>query len=73
MTPEELKALKKAASSKKRMASDISSAIHDLVEDTYWSDYSKLPELAAQAVAACEEWKQAVQTYEAAAAEAETA
>ncbi|MBM96989.1 MAG: hypothetical protein CMI09_14220 [Oceanospirillaceae bacterium] len=73
MTDEELKALKKAASTKKRIASDLASKIHDLVEDTYWNEYAQLPELAAEAVAACEEWAAAKQVYDDACKQAESA
>jgi predicted ABC-type ATPase len=72
MTPEELKALKKTASSKKRIATEVASKIHDVVEDTYWADYPQLPELAQEAIAACEAWKAAQAAYEDAKA-AETA
>lgn len=64
MTPEELKALKKAASTKKRLATEVASKIHDVVEDTFWSDYSQLPELAQEAIAACQAWEAAQAEYE---------
>jgi len=67
MTDDELKALKKDASSKKRIATDWASKIHDVVEDTLWTEYPNLPELAAQAVAACEEWASAQAKYDEAA------
>ncbi|RLU02011.1 CCE_0567 family metalloprotein [Ketobacter sp.] len=66
MTDDELKNLKKEVSSKKRIATDWASKIHDVVEDSLWSDYQNLPELAAQAVAACEDWASAKARYEAA-------
>ncbi|WP_221797314.1 CCE_0567 family metalloprotein [Oceanobacter mangrovi] len=69
MTPEELKTLKKNASAKKRMATEVASMIHDVVEDTYWTDYNKLPEMAQQAIEACEAWKAAQAEYDQAAAE----
>lgn len=56
MTEDEIKALKKDVSTKKRIATDWASKIHDVVEDSLWSNYSDLPELAQQAVSACEEW-----------------
>ncbi len=56
MTEEELKALKKDVSQKKRIASDWASQIHDLVEDRLLSDYDALPELARQAHQACVDW-----------------
>ncbi|TVZ38828.1 Rop-like protein [Alteromonadaceae bacterium 2753L.S.0a.02] len=57
MTEEELKALNKDAKKKKRIATDWASQIHDVVEDTLWTDYERLTELAASTIAACEEWK----------------
>ena len=71
MTDDELKALRKEASKKKRMAAEWASKIHDVVEDTYWNDYKNLPDMAAQAVAACEEWKEAQNKYDEAAKTAE--
>ena len=49
MTEEELKALKKEVSQKKRIATEWASQIHDLVEDRLLIDYRQLPELATQA------------------------
>ena len=59
MTDEELKELKKDVSTKKRIATEWASQIHDLVEDRMLIDYAKLPELAAGAVAACTEYAEA--------------
>ena len=70
---EELKVLRKDASKKKRLASDIASKIHDLVEDTYWTDYNQLPALAEEAIAACEAWAEAQKIFDEASAEAENA
>ena len=70
---EELKVLRKDASKKKRLASDIASKIHDLVEDTYWTDYTQLPALAEEAIAACEAWAEAQKIFDEASAEAENA
>jgi len=64
MTDDELKAMKKEVSSKKRIATDWASKIHDVVEDSLWSSYQELPELTQQAVAACEEWASAKARYE---------
>ena len=49
MTEEELKALKKEVSQKKRIATEWASQIHDTVEDRLLIDYRQLPELATQA------------------------
>jgi len=65
MTDEELKALKKEVSSKKRIAMDFASQIHDLVEDRLLSDYGELATLAQQTVAACEDWAETNARYEA--------
>lgn len=64
MTEEELKALKKEVSKKKRMAMDFASQVHDLVEDRLLSDYSQLTDLAQQTVAACEEWAETNARYQ---------
>ncbi len=68
MSEDELKALKKDVSTKKRIATEWASQIHDLVEDRFLSAYNELPGLAEQAVAACEEWRVAQQKLEAASA-----
>jgi len=65
MNEQELKALKKEVSSKKRIAMDLASQVHDLVEDRLLSDYGRLAGLAEQTVAACEDWAQSNARYEA--------
>lgn len=55
MTPDEKKALKKELAKRKRMAVEIASEIHDIVEDTLWTDYTKMPELSEKLIAAVEE------------------
>lgn len=64
MTEEEIKALKKDVSQKKRIATEWASQIHDLVEDRLWTDYANLPELAKQAQQACAEWAEAKERLE---------
>jgi len=59
MSEDELKALQKEVSQKKRIATDWASQIHDLVEDRLWTDYNTLPELASKAVEACTSWAEA--------------
>lgn len=59
MTDDELKALSKDVRKKKRIATEWASQIHDVVEDTLWSDYSKLTELCKSTIAACEAWEEA--------------
>lgn len=65
MTDEELKALKKEVSKKKRVAMDYASMVHDLVEDRLLTDYDQLSELAQQTVTACEEWAETNAQYKA--------
>lgn len=64
MNPEELKALEKAVRKKKRIATEMASEIHDLVEDRLWTDYESLIELSQKTYQACLDWKQAEQTLE---------
>ncbi len=66
MTEDELKALKKEVSTKKRIAMDFASQVHDLVEDRLLTDYSELGSLAQQTVAACEAWAETNARYQAA-------
>jgi enamine deaminase RidA (YjgF/YER057c/UK114 family) len=54
---EETKELKKALAKRKRIAMEIASEIHDIVEDTIWVDYVKLPELSEKLVLAVQEAK----------------
>ncbi len=61
MTDDELKALQKEVSQKKRVATEWASQIHDLVEDRLMTGYTDLPDLARQTVAACEAWAEAKQ------------
>jgi uncharacterized coiled-coil DUF342 family protein len=49
---EETKELKKELAKYKREATEIASQIHDIVEDTLWVDFVKMPELAEQLVVA---------------------
>jgi len=52
---DETKELKKELAKRKRMAVEIASEIHDIVEDTLWTDYTKMPELSQKLFAAVEE------------------
>lgn len=52
---EEAKVLKKEMGKRKRMAVEIASEIHDIVEDTLWVDYVKMPELSEKLILAVEE------------------
>ena len=51
---EEQKAFKKELAKRKRMAIEIASEIHDIVEDTVWTNHVKMPELSAKLVEAVE-------------------
>ncbi len=59
MSDDELKALQKDVSTKKRIATEWASQIHDLVEDRLLAAYNELPELARQTQAACVAWAEA--------------
>ena len=48
------KELKKELAKYKREAVEIASQIHDIVEDTLWTDYVKMPDLAKELYAAVE-------------------
>lgn len=52
---EEAKELKKELAKRKRIAIGIASEIHDIVEDTLWVDYGKMPALSERLVAAVQE------------------
>jgi hypothetical protein len=52
---EEAKELKKELARRKRIAIDIASEIHDIVEDSLWVDYDKMPGLSEKLVAAVQE------------------
>jgi hypothetical protein len=43
---EEQKEIKKQAAGYKRKVVEIAGVIHDIVEDTIWSEYDKLPALS---------------------------
>lgn len=51
---EDIKVLKKEFAKRKRLAVEIASQIHDIVEDTLWSDAHKLPELSKKLQTAVE-------------------
>jgi hypothetical protein len=56
---EELKALQKTVRRNKRIATEMASAVHDLVEDRLWTDYGSLVELSQKTYEACVAWKEA--------------
>lgn len=45
---EEQKEIKKQFAGYKRKVTEIAGEIHDIVEDTIWTDYVRLPELSEQ-------------------------
>jgi len=53
MTEEE-KGFKKELAKRKRIAMEIASEIHDIVEDTVWVDHIKMPQLSEKLVIAVE-------------------
>lgn len=52
---DETKEHKKEWAKRKRMAVEIASEIHDIVEDTLWTDAVKMPELSEKLLAAVQE------------------
>jgi hypothetical protein len=52
---EDIKAHKKEWAKRKRIAVEIASEIHDIVEDTLWMDAVKMPELSEKLLAAVKE------------------
>ena len=55
---EETQDLKKELAKRKRVAIEIASEIHDIVEDSLWVDYVKMPMLSEKLVAAVQEANQ---------------
>jgi Rop-like len=53
MTPEDPK---KELATQKRKISEIASKIHDIVEDTLWSEYEQLRPLSEEIILACEKY-----------------
>nr|CRH04588.1 conserved protein of unknown function [Candidatus Magnetococcus massalia] len=51
---EETKELKKKLAKLKRIASETAGEIHDIVEDTLWNEYDRLPELSSTLVSQCQ-------------------
>jgi hypothetical protein len=47
--------LKKELAKRKRMAIEIASEIHDIVEDSLWVDFDKMPGLSEKLVAAVQD------------------
>lgn len=69
MTPEELKAISKAAKKAKRIATERAGELHDLVEDRLPAAYEEIPAIAQATYDACQAWAKAEAAYQAAEAE----
>lgn len=69
MTPEELKAVRKASMRAKRIASEKASELHDLVEDRLPAAYEELPAVSQAAYDACKAWAEADAAFKQAEAE----
>lgn len=65
MNEDELKALQKNVRKKKRIATEMASEVHDLVEDRLWTDYENLIELSRKTYEACQAWAEADQALKA--------
>ena len=55
MEAEDQKELKKELAKYKRKVVEIAGVVHDIVEDTIWTDYDKLPKLSEEIVEAMKE------------------
>ncbi|QKF80627.1 hypothetical protein CRV08_07005 [Halarcobacter ebronensis] len=49
---EDQKEMKKELAKYKRKVVELAGVVHDIVEDTIWTEYTKLPQLSEQIVAA---------------------
>jgi len=70
MSPEELKAMQKAARRARRIATEKAGELHDLVEDRLPAAYEEIPEIAQATYDACKAWEQAEAAFKAAEAAA---
>lgn len=52
---QEQKAYKKELAKHKRKVVELAGVVHDIVEDTIWTDYTKLPQLGEEIVLAIKE------------------
>lgn len=66
MTPEELKAMQKAARKARRIATERAGELHDLVEDRLPAAYEEIPSIAQQTYEACKAWAEAEAAFKAA-------
>ncbi len=72
MNEEELKAFDKEVKKLKRIASELASQLHDLVEDKLPAGYTELPAIAQSTYDACQAWADANARLNAAQKEAQT-
>ena len=59
MTPEEIQALDKEVKKLKRIASEWSGQLHDLVEDRLPAAYHEIPGISQSTLEACQAWAEA--------------
>ena len=64
MTEEDLKVLQKSVRKKKRIATELASKVHDIVEDSLWTEYDTLVAVSQQTYEACVAWKEASKELE---------
>jgi hypothetical protein len=69
MTPDEIRALEKAVSKAKRIATERAGELHDLVEDRLPASYEEIPGIAQATYDACRAWAEANASLKAALAE----
>ncbi|QVL48211.1 MAG: hypothetical protein KFB96_21700 [Thiocapsa sp.] len=69
MTADEIRALEKAVSKAKRIATERAGELHDLVEDRLPAGYEEIPGIAQTTYDACLAWAQANAALKAAQAE----
>lgn len=69
MTADEIRALEKAVSKAKRIATERAGELHDLVEDRLPAGYEEIPGVAQATYDACLAWAQANAALQAAQAE----
>jgi hypothetical protein len=69
MTADEIRALEKAVSKAKRIATERAGELHDLVEDRLPAGYEEIPGIAQATYDACLAWAQASAALQAAQAE----
>ena len=72
MSEEELKQLEKEVKKRKRIASEWSSQLHDLVEERLPAAYGELPGIAQSTYDACKAWEEANEAWQSAQAQQRT-